>query len=120
MMLTAAGLVLLLIAAFFFARSFLLTIRGKKAAGVVVRLVDDGEGMSASVVRFEAGGRPIEFRDSVYRNPPDRIGKEVVVLYRPGRPQAAKIRSLSSLYLLPAGIAIFGAALIVSGVVTAN
>jgi len=62
------------------------------------------------VVRFQVAGKEVEFRSNVGSNRPGyRAGQQVPVVYEPGQPEAAKIRSFFQLWTLPLALASIGA-----------
>ncbi len=99
-----AGLLLLGAALYLYLRQRQFLRRAREATGVVVALTQSpGEGGSLQhpVVEFQtANGEVVEFESPVGQNPPAyQVGQRVPVLYDPGRPEAATIRSFVSLWL---------------------
>src|SRR6266542_2013732 len=99
-----AGL-LLRLALYLYRRQKRFLRRAVEVTGVVVafRAGSSGEGgtMQHPVVKFRTkGGEVVEFASPYGQNPPAyRVGQRVPVLYDPGRPAAAALRSFASLWL---------------------
>lgn len=103
------GSLLMFIAFMTLTRSLLLSLTGHRTEGVVVRLVEDAEDhLFAPVVQFVAYGQTIEFQHHIYQNPPYQIGQTVKIIYNSRNPYKAKIRTFSSLYILPLILGVLG------------
>jgi hypothetical protein len=110
------GLLFLLATLVLVARLLGLLAQGQNTEGTVVRLVEDQEDhMFAPVIQFTANGGLMEFTHPIYQNPPYKIGEKVRVLYNKNNPGKAKIRTFSSMYLLPLALGLIGFALMAAG-----
>lgn len=112
------GLLFLLATAILFIRVLALLAQGNHAEGTVIRLVEDQEDhMFAPVVEFTtSNGKTAEFTHPIYENPPYKIGQRVKVLYNRNNPGVAKIRTFSSMYLLPLILGVIGAGFVAAGI----
>lgn len=93
------------------------------AVGEVIKLIErHDEGVTyAPVIRFAAaGGRVVEFTESVSSNPPrHRVGEQVKILYRPEDPARARVASTLNLYLLAMIFALIGGSVSIIGLLLA-
>lgn len=112
------GLLFLLVTVILFFRLLALLAQGNNAEGTVIRLVEDEEDhMFAPVVQFTtSNGKTAEFTHPIFENPPYKIGQTVQVLYNRNDPGKAKIRTFSSMYLLPLVLGILGAGFVAAGI----
>lgn len=112
------GLLFLLGATILFVRVLALLAQGNNAEGIVIRLVEDEEDhMFAPVVEFTtSNGKRAEFTHPIFQNPPYKIGQVVKVLYNRNDPSKAKIRTFSSMYLLPLFLGIIGVGFVAAGI----
>jgi hypothetical protein len=83
------------------ARKVWILLTWNRTRGAIVELVEDGERCFAPIVEFTANGQTYKFLHTVYKNPPDKIGAQIVVLYPTSEPSGAIIESFASLYLIP-------------------
>lgn len=105
----ALGALLLLVGLVLLLRAVMSLMFGKQTEGIVVRLVEDQEDhMFAPVVKFNGDGQEFEFEHPVYQTPPYKIGDKVSVLYTPGNPKSARIKSFSALFMVPIVLGISG------------
>ncbi len=115
------GVILLLLALILFLRSFLILQNGTSAEGTVIGLVEDSEDhIFAPIVRFSAGGEIVEFQHSIYENPPYKIGDRLKVIYYPNEPHKARVKSFTSLYMLPAIFGFSAAIILIVGLSVGN
>jgi hypothetical protein len=97
-----------------------LSTTGERAPGrvVEVRAESDSDGTTyRAVVRFDAGGKTVQFRDKVGSYPPShRVGETVAVLYLKRSPAASAIIDRGAWNWLPAiGLGVFGVLLCWAG-----
>lgn len=78
-----------------------------------------GRGGFVTVFTFaDSSGQAHTARTSDWQNPPThQIGDAVTVLYQPTNPEAAKIESFSTLWILPTFLGFFGLAFTIIGAV---
>lgn len=104
-----SGIGLLIGATLNFTRTRAFLARAAEAIGEVVALEEEpptepGESHTyRPVVSFQIGANQrVRFESMAHSNPPQyKIGASVRVLYNPDRPNEARIRSFTSLWLLP-------------------
>ena len=116
------GSILLLISLIMLARSLMLAFNGGQAEGMVTQLVEDSEdSLFAPVIQFNVNAQTYEFQHPSYRNPsPYKVGDKVQVLYNKTNPQKASINKVSSTYILPAILGLFGCLIVVGWLFVLN
>jgi hypothetical protein len=111
---TLAGVGLLVLAVHLLREVSQRESTGSRTTGEVVALQDDSTSTDSTtyhaVVRFNAAGDTIEFRDSVGSNPPGHhVGDQVTVLYRSQSPRDSAVIDRGAWNWLPAAlVATFG------------
>src|SRR5262249_12640203 len=98
--LALVGLALVLAAAWHALMQVGFLRRARTVAGQVIRLEPEQRGMRVAVFQFtdEAGGERTVWANTV-ANPPDyQVGDRVEVLFEPGQPERAIVRTFAALW----------------------